>query len=188
MNPPSKALRCLFLCALLGLEVASQAGRKSAPVTSVGNAVLPLFRNGEEAPYAIVRLKSMRPDFEPKGFLKIALLRKTVVEGLQIEVDRAEDALTALNEFPSAIPNFPRDGFSLKNFSISIRGESRPVLQAEEAKASRVPGFLNFLRVRLAAAPQEVIESAGLRLSGPDAGELVLASGRIFPFRTKIKP
>jgi hypothetical protein len=188
MKTPSQVLWLIVICAALGFSGTAEAGSKTGSVRSVGNAVLPLFRNGEDAPYAIVRLKSMRPDFERKGFLKIALLRQTVVEGLQIEVGRAEDALAALNEFPKAIPNFPRDGFSLKNFSITVRGKGEPLLHAEAAKASRVAGFLNLLSVRLAARPQEMMQSAGLRLTGPSAGELVLASETIFPFRTKVKP
>jgi hypothetical protein len=187
MNLCRKALRSFFLCALLGVMAAAQAGSKTGPVTSVGNAVLPLFRDGEETPYAIVRLKSMRADFERRGFLKISLLRKTIVEGLEIEVGRPEDALAALNEFPNAVPNLPRDGFSFKNFSIRVRGESAPILRADEAKVSRVAGFLNLLGARLSARPDEVIESAGLRLSGPDAGELVLAGETIFPFQKNNK-
>lgn len=152
-------------------------------VKSLGDVVLPVYRGDQKEPFAIYRARSIRSDFQKRGFFKIGLLRTVIAVGLEVELAQPDSFSEAMDLLPAVLPELKKKSFSIQDFSVRMRGEERPLLKAREATPSKTRGNIFLSGVRIRGATNE-ITSAELRLNGPHTGEITSDSGTLFqPFK-----
>lgn len=177
---------CLFALAFVASPLNFGTTTHQNTFKSVSEVSVPVFRDGEALPYAVFRAKSIRSDYQRRGFFKIGLLHIVVADDFEIELARPENFLSAMEMLPAILPEIPKKAFTIHNFSVRIRGKNTPLLKADELGPSKDREAFTLLRVGV-SGDQRQINSAQLHLKGPDAGEIKSDTGEVFrPFQSTL--
>jgi hypothetical protein len=146
------------------------------PSLPVKGAVLPLYVEGEPEAAAVVRIGSLRKDYERRGFFRVALLPMLVAEDVTIEFRNVRGASNLLAGLQAGLDR--KEGPSvieLKRISLSFPGENQPRLQAGVVRIGADGEWRLSSGVHFAGAGRSVqARQAELAVAGPRAGILTL--------------
>lgn len=140
----------------------------------VRRATVPIFL-GNDGPSALLKIESIRSDYQRKGFFRIGVLPQIVVEGVQITLFRRDDYIDSLLQIADSLKN-PKQNCPviLRRLSLSLPDQINPRLSVASIHFSE-PGLWKLIGIQFHDAGKTIEAPEGtLQLSGRRAGTLTL--------------
>jgi hypothetical protein len=145
----------------------------------IKGAVVPLYVEASREPAAVIRVGSIRKDYERRGFFRIALLPLLVAEDVSVELRNLPGSSNLLAAVKTHLGRTERHAaLELKRLTVMVAGDKEPRLKAgtvhlqAEGRWSLRDGVDFIMDGKSVHAPQ-----GDLAVTGPQAGLLMLQPG-----------
>ena len=172
-----KALLSLAgLCVVPGAAFSGENTGFRLPATlELESVVLPVYRDAETTPVAILRADRIYTEYERRGFYRIGVLPVAVMEGVRIELGRPDQAAESLRAVSRQVEEQFGDRFEIRGLKLQIAPAQAACLEAGRARAGRDGGLelLDGVRV-FSGTNQFQADRALVQLTGPEAGRVIL--------------
>jgi hypothetical protein len=139
------------------------------------SAALPIYRDAETTPVAILWADRIYTDYERKGFYRIGVLPVSVMEGVALEICRPDEVVGSLPAISHRFEEQFANRFEIRGLKLRIAPSPAACLEAGRARAGR-EGCLELLDgVRIIRGTNLFqAKAARVQLTGPDAGRVIL--------------